>query len=495
MSDTNSNISAVDPSDPSGSYDFSPEELRRLGHKVIDLMADIMDAERGDPVLPENTGAATRARFDLPLPTQGRGFDETLRQCTQLLSGGLRRNGHPRFFGYVCASADPIGVFADAICSALNQNVTAWRSAPAATEMERLVLRWLAEMVGFGADGHGLLVSGGSAANAAGIGAALASAAERSGGADPVPRDRMTLYVSSEGHLSLAKAARCAGLRNDHVRTIGVDSARRMDVDELTAMLRRDVDAGLVPACVCASAGTANTGAIDPLDEIASVCEQFNVWFHIDGAYGAPAAMTEEYAWMSRAFARADSLSLDPHKWLFAPLDVGCIMFRDAEITRRAFALTTSYVAVHQTDEIESFAFFDHGVELSRRFRALKVWMILATRGTRAIANVIRRNIALRKSLDKRIAAEPQLESLGSQLGICCFRYVPTGWRDEDLINRINERLLDQIVAEGHIFMSPTTLEGRYSLRVCIVNFRTRESDIDFLINEVLRVGTALAAD
>ncbi len=493
MADTHGNESAKEPSKPGASFDLSSEEFRRLGHGVIDIMADIMDAERNDPVFPENSGSATRARFDLPLPTHGRTFDESLHQCNELLSGGLRRNGHPRFFAYVGASADPIGMFADAMCSALNQNVTAWRSAPAATEMERLVLRWLDEIVGFGGDGHGLLTSGGSAANAAGVSAALASAAQRNGGATSISRDRMTLYTSREGHLSLAKAARCAGLRDDHVRSIGVDDVRRMNVDELTATLRHDVDAGLHPACVCASAGTANTGAIDPLNDIASVCKRFNVWLHIDGAYGAPAAMTEEFAWMSRGFASANSLSLDPHKWLFAPLDVGCIIFRDAEITRRAFALSASYVTVRQTDEIESFAFFDHGVDLSRRFRALKVWMILTTRGTRAIADIIQRNIGLRKSLDKRIEGEPRLESLGSQLSICCFRFVPTGWTDADRINRINEQLIDQIVTEGHIFMSPTTLDGRFSLRVCIVNFRTQESDIDFLVNEVLRVGNGLA--
>ena len=197
---------------------------------------------------------------------------------------------------------------------------------------------------------------------------------------------------------------------------------------------------------------------------------------------------------MAAAFARADSLSLDPHKWLFAPFDVGCVLYRDEEASRRMFSLVGEYAAVSLTGAIESYAFFDHGPELSRRFRALKVWMILKVRGVDAIARVIAENVALRRKLDERVAAEPCLEPLGSELSISCFRYVPEGWSDGEALNGLNRRILETLNAEGQVYMSPTTLDGRYSLRVAIVNFRTAASDVDFLVDEVLRLGGDFAS-
>ncbi len=292
--------------------------------------------------------------------------------------------------------------------------------------------------------------------------------------------------------MSLAKAARHLGLASENVRTIGIDDRRRMKVDDLAARLAADRAASLVPACVCASAGTANTGAVDPLVEIAGLAAGEGVWLHVDGAYGAPAVLVDEYRWMSEAFARADSLSLDPHKWLFAPFDAGCVLLRDEEAARRMFSLAGEYAAVTQTDPIERYAFFDHGPELSRRFRALKVWLILEVRGTDAIAEVIERNIALRQRLDARVAAEPRLEALGSELSISCFRYVPEGWSDGAGLDGLNRRILETLNAEGRVYMSPTTLDGRYSLRAAIVSFRTRAPDVDLLLDEVLRVGASV---
>jgi glutamate/tyrosine decarboxylase-like PLP-dependent enzyme len=307
-------------------------------------------------------------------------------------------------------------------------------------------------------------------------------------------RTRMTLYQSREGHMSLAKAARHLGLPAENVRLVGIDARRRLRVDELAARLAEDRAAGLVPVCVAATAGTANTGAVDPLLAVAEVAAENGVWYHVDGAYGAPAVLTEEYRWMSEAFARADSLSLDPHKWLFAPFDVGCVLFRDEEASRRMYSLVGEYAAVSETEPIERYAFFDHGPELSRRFRALKVWMILKVRGVEAIAAVIAGNVALRGRLDARVAAEPRLEPLGSELSITCFRYVPEGWSDGEALNGLNRRILETLNAEGRVYMSPTTLDGRYSLRAAIVNFRTAAPDVDFLVDEVLRLGRAFAA-
>lgn len=301
------------------------------------------------------------------------------------------------------------------------------------------------------------------------------------------------MYLSREAHLSMGKAFRICGISDERVREVGVDDDRRLDVTALAELLERDRKDGLLPTFVCASAGTVNTGVIDPLNEIADVCKAHNVWLHIDGAYGAPAVLTKEYQWMSAAFAQADSLSLDPHKWLFAPFDVGCVLIRDSAATSRAFSLRSEYVGITQSDSIESYAFFDHGMDLSRRFRALKVWAILKTRGVDQIGEMIQRNIDLRKHLDERVAQHPRLERLGSGLSVSCFRYVPPGATEDGVLNSLNQRILTTLNAEGRVHLSATTLEGRHCLRACIVNFRTSRGDVDFLIDETLRVGDEIA--
>lgn len=475
-------------SSPDQSFDLAPDAFRALGHELIELMIGAVAAERADPVLRPMTGKEMRTLLDEPLPQQGTAPEEILAIWREHIAPYCRRNGHPRFFAYVCTSADPLGILADAMASALNQPVTAWRSSPAAAEIERLVIRWLDQLVGFNGGGHGLLVSGGSAANLHGLTCAVVSA-ERRAGLPSGSRNRLTLYLSNEGHVSLRKAARLLGLADDHLRFVAVDRHRRLDVNDLERQLAADSAAGLIPAAVCASAGTANTGAIDPLGEIADLCRDGSVWLHIDGAYGAPAVLTADYRWMADSFARADSLSLDPHKWLFATPDAGSILIRDEETSRRAFSWFSEYTAVSHTDPIERYAFFDHGVEMSRRFRGLKVWTILKARGVEGLRAAIERDITLRRHLDRRVAESPRLEALGSELSISCFRYLPDGERSEDQLNRLNQRILETIVREGRCYLSPTTLDDKYALRVCIVNFRTQVEDVDLLVDEVLRIG------
>jgi glutamate/tyrosine decarboxylase-like PLP-dependent enzyme len=290
----------------------------------------------------------------------------------------------------------------------------------------------------------------------------------------------------------MKKALCLLGLPPDNIRLLDIDEKRRLRPDVLQSYIDQDQKIGLVPAAVCVSAGTANTGAIDPLNTIVDICEKYGLWLHIDGSYGAPAVMTEAYRWMERAFARADSLSLDPHKWLFVSADAGCILVRDANIARQTFSLSSEYTAVTQTDPIERYAFFDSGLELSRRFRGLKVWTVLKMRGTARLRAAIQHDIDLRCYLDERIELDSSLESLGSELSIACFRYRSENISDINKLNEMNRTILETLVNEGRCYMSPTELEGVYALRVCIVNFRTRREDIDFLVDEVLRVGNEI---
>ena len=452
-------------------------------------MAQALSAEQSGPVLRKVPGQQLHELLDEPLPESGCSFEEILTTCRERILPYCRRNGHPRFFGYVCTSADPLAVLADAMTSAMNQLVTAWRSAPSASSVERLVVRWLDELVRFGGTGSGLLVGGGSSANFHALACAVTAATSRESGVE-ISRDRLTIYISTEGHVSLRKAARLLGVPSGNIRNISVDSQRRMRTDTLHTTIAEDIDAGFIPAAVCASAGTANAGTIDPLDEVARIAHAEGTWFHIDGSYGAPAVMTDEYRWIETAFARADSLSLDPHKWLFSPADVGCVLIRDEGVSRRTFTQFSEYTAVDEADAIESYAFFDHGLEMSRRFRGLKLWTTLKARGTDKIKAVIEHDIALRRHLDEQIAASANLEGLASELSICCFRYLPSSACTQSDIDSINKQILEAVQEQGNCYMSPTSLEGRYALRACIVSFRTTVGDVDTLLDDVLRLGT-----
>ena len=463
--------------------DMPVDRFRQMGEEFLDLAAQWLAAEQEGPVLRHCSGVGLAAMLDEPPPEQGMDDAALLAELRDKVLRHSRHNGHPRQLAHVCASPDPVGALADLLASAINQNVTAWRSAPSAVTVERQVLGWLDELVGFDAGGHGLLLSGGSEANLHALGAAVDHARRRHPG---IPRERMVLYTSRETHLSLAKAARFLGV--GHVRSLPVDAARRLRVDALCDALAQDCEHDLLPVMVAGSAGTANAGSIDLLVELAAACRESGTWFHVDGAYGAPAAMTPAYSFLREGFALADSLSLDPHKWLYAPFDIGVLLVRDPQHLRDAYAETSEYITVSETAPLETHAFWDHGMGLSRRFRALKLWVMFKLRGVDAYRSAIAANIDVREHLDACIAAEADLELLASDLSISCFRYRPAGI-DAASLDRINTRIQRELLASGEIVLSPTTLDGRFSLRVCIVNFRTRRQDMDWLVERVLAFG------
>ncbi len=474
-------------------FETDPEAFRRAGHALVDWMAQAMLRDQEDPVLARSSAAEVLAGLDEPLPREGRELQPVLERLGADWLPHLRRNGHPRLFAYVQASADPLAALFDAVASLVNQNVTAWRSSPGATAMEQVVVRWLDELVGFEGGGSGLFVGGGSAANGVGLACALRRTVARAGEEYAAALPHLAVYRTSQAHLSCDKALRGMGLEGEGLRRVETDAARRMDPGDLARRIAADRAAGRLPACVFASAGTANDGTIDPLDAIAEVCAREDVWMHVDGAYGAPAAATPDYAFLRTGFARADSLSIDPHKWLFAPLDAGCALVRDAADLRAAFAATSEYVSVDEPPGPEAYAFFEHGPELSRRARALKVWAILQLHGADALAGEVARNCALREHLDGLVAAHPALEPLGSGLSIACFRYHPAGLDDPARLDALNRAILDAVCASGRFLFSPTVLEGRFALRVCIVNIRTRVEDIEALVEALVAAGERLS--
>ncbi|HEX5041406.1 MAG TPA: aminotransferase class V-fold PLP-dependent enzyme [Candidatus Polarisedimenticolaceae bacterium] len=461
----------------------SPEEFHRLASRAVDLTTRYLERLRELPSFPAATAPATRAAFDRPLPERGMGlaaFDE----MEAVLA--LARPCGPTFFGYVLGSGEPVAAVADLVASVLNQNVTAWRSGPSAVTIERVVVRWLAEAIG--CPGFtGSLTGGGSMANLMGL--AMAREARGPYNADGSPAG--TVYASAEAHMSIAKAAALLGLGHHGVRTIAVDDAFRMVPEALDQAIREDLAGGRRPIAVVATAGTVSTGGIDPLDTLAEVAKRHGVWLHVDGAYGALAAMVMPEPF--RGLDRADSISIDAHKWLYQPLDCGCLLYRDPAAARAAFSHTGDYAKTLQSDPQESFAFFEESLELSRRFRALKVWLSLRYHGVAAFREAIRGDLALAQHLASAIDAEASLERLAPvALSAVCFRHRGSGTESEADLDAWNLRILQRIVRRGRVYLSNATVRGSFTLRACIVNHRSRPEDVDALVAETLAAAEEL---
>jgi aromatic-L-amino-acid/L-tryptophan decarboxylase len=483
------------------SLDISDAALEELSSGVSALVLDYFGRVAQLPVFPETSGGDTIRRLGAAVPVEGEPIARLLNDCRAMFDRS-RHNGHPRFFGYVASPATAPGAFADLISSALNANVTSWRSSPAATEVERLVVRWLGSLIGFSENAHGLLTSGGSLANLT----ALLIAQRAKAGANVAraglwnSKVPMTIYASDQIHMSIPKAADILGLGRDQVRLVPSDDRFRIDVRALRQLIESDAQRGLKPFCVVASAGTVNTGAVDPLHEVAAIAKEFGLWFHIDGAYGALAALDASKRPLFAGIERADSISLDPHKWLYTPLDAGCLLFRDPALAQKAFAANEAdYIKVHEQTDEESFAFWDYGIELSRRFRALKIWLTLRYFGSRKISEAISEDIALGHYLARQTDEAEDFELLAPvELSICCFRYVPAALRTklrtaaadertqiETEIDQLNTRIMHAVQRGGEAYLSNATIKGRFALRVCITNFRTTRSDLDTLLDIV----------
>jgi aromatic-L-amino-acid decarboxylase len=307
----------------------------------------------------------------------------------------------------------------------------------------------------------------------------------------------LRIYASSETHFSIAKAAALLGIGRQNVREVAVDDHFRIRVDDLVAKITADLEAGYVPFCVVANAGTVNTGTVDPLAEIRDVANRFNLWMHVDGSYGALAVLAKSARGLFMGIERADSIALDPHKWLYLPVDVGCVIYRDPEIARAAFAHEAEYTRIIGEEAEESFAFWDHGPELSRRFRALKVWMLLKGVGLDSLSDAIESNLACARYFESMVRTSDDFEMVAPvELSIFCFRHVPAQLRNESpqAIDAFNERLLIALQRDGSSYLSNATLGGRFALRGCVLNYRTTLRDMEILLDDLRRVARSLPA-
>ncbi|MGB9180646.1 MAG: pyridoxal-dependent decarboxylase [Pyrinomonadaceae bacterium] len=484
----------MDDSLRASSLEITDEAMRELSTQAVALVTDYFKRVSEQRVFPDTSAEEIAGAFDNALPVEGEPLAKIIEDCRAVFNRS-RHNGHPRFFGYVASPSTPVGAYADLIASTLNPNVTSWRSAPAATRIEQTVIKWLGGAIGYGEDAQGILTSGGSMANLNAIIVAL-----RTGPQSDLARRGLwnagaplTLYASDETHFSIVKAAEIIGVGREQVRLIESDAQFRLDARSLRAFVESDRSKGLRPFCVVANAGTVSTGAIDPLAEVANVADEYGLWFHVDGAYGALGALDESKRKLFTGIERADSVSLDPHKWLYAPVDCGCLLFRDSARVRDAWSSSEAdYVKIHEATDDESFAFWDYGVELSRRFRALKIWMMLRYYGSRRVTASITEDNALADALAQRVNAAEDFELLApAVLSICCFRYVPPRVRarleaaDEEErahlnaeLDQLNARIMHKVQRGGRAYLSNANIKGRFALRACITNFRTTRADI-----------------
>ena len=470
------------------SLELTPEAREALARAAVDFVLRYFAEQAEMQVYPQISASELTARLSSPLPNEPQPVSDVFADFEDVARYG-RHNGHPRMFGYVQSSGSFAGVIGDLLASALNQNVTSWRSAPSATTIEHQVIEWLKTIVGFDPRGDGVLLSGGSFANFAGLATALRASTDvdlNQRGVAALP-GRPRIYASEMTHMSIPKAASMLGVGKEAIVRIPVDEALRMKPDALAKQVAADRAAAFHTVCAVATAGDVNTGAIDPLDAIADVCEQARLWLHVDGSYGALAAPSPHVNGAMRALNRADSLSLDPHKWLYAPLDAGCLLVRDAAALRRAFSEGAGYIDVVADRAMSEFAYWDHGPELSRRFRALKIWFLLKLHGARAVQQAIDDNIAAARHLASLIDASEDFERVAPvPLSIVCFRYR----RGDDVFNKA---LMVEVQRDGESYLSNAVINGRFALRACLVNFRTTRADVERLLGSIRRVASGMA--
>ncbi len=483
---------------------ISPEEFRELGIQVVERIALYLGSLPDQRVNPGESPAQVRNHLGQDsLPEQGAAPSELLEQAADLLFSHSLFNGHPRFWGYITSSAAPIGALGDLLAAAVNPNVGGWGLSPIATEIEAQVVRWVADLIGYPTNCGGLLVSGGNMANFIGFLAARKAKVPwnvRELGLRAEGSRQLRAYVSSETHTWIQKAADQFGLGTQLIRWIPVDSERRIDTHALVKQIRADKQQGDLPFLVVGNAGTVSTGAVDPLAELRSICTEHDLWLHVDGAYGAAAAALPDAPDDLKALSLADSVAIDPHKWLYAPLEAGCALVRDPMILRDTFSYHPVYYSFDRESEQPGLNYYEYGPQNSRGFRALKVWLGLRQVGREGYRRMISDDIRLALALFEIAQAHPELEALTLSLSICTFRYVPAGLETgseqvEGYLNELNTELLARVQRGGEAYLSNAVIGGKYALRACVVNFRTSLEDIEALPRIVTRIGKEIDAE
>lgn len=473
---------------------LNEQEFRRLGYQAVDMAAGYLSGVPNRPVFQRMQESEREAVMHMPMPLAPLSGDEILRFVTQQILPHPMGNGHPRFFGWVNSPPDLMAVITEVLAAAMNPSCAGGDHA--AIYLEHCVMRWLMQLLGFPAEGSfGLLVSGSSAASLVALTAARHRALARLGidvRKRGVGNAKLRLYASTQVHSCVQKAVELLGLGSECMRWIEVDQDCRISLDGLRQAMDADRREGFHPFCIVANAGSVQTGAIDPLQELASLASESGLWLHVDGAYGAAGILDPSSAPLFAGMDRADSIALDPHKWLSVPVECGCVLMRDGQLLRDTFSLVPPYLRTESGKGIGNLPWFaEYGFQQTRGFRALKLWVTLAHAGTSGLQQRITRQIALARYLDQRIEATPELELMSKgKLSIVCFRYAPPELAgNEEALDTLNKKIMERVQAGGIAFLTNSMLAGRFALRACILHYGTTEQDIDTMLETVGRAG------
>jgi aromatic-L-amino-acid/L-tryptophan decarboxylase len=455
-----------------------PEEFRRHAHRLVDWIADYLQHSERYPVLSRVQPGEITAALPPHPPLAGEPFDAVLDDFEQTIVPGLTHWNHPGFFGYFAITGSAPGVLAEFLCAALNVQAMLWRTSPAATELEAVSLGWLRQLLGLPDGFEGVIYDTASIASLHALAAAreqLVPGVRRQGlSGRNLPPHRV--YCSEHAHSSIDKAVMLLGLGHEALRRIPADSSFRMSPAALGDAIAEDRRSGLSPLAVVATVGTTSSTSIDPLPAIAAICEREHLWLHVDAAYAGVAAMVPGYEWILDGAARADSLVVNPHKWLFTPFDLSAFYCRRMDVVRRAFSLTPEYLKTPDSGETRNL--MDTGVQLGRRFRALKLWMVLRHFGADGLRRRLAEHMRLARVFGGWVDEDPDFEVVAPvPFSVVCFRACPATVAEEQL-DGLNERLIDRVNATGEVFLSHTRLEGRYTIRLAVGHIRTEERHV-----------------
>ncbi len=475
---------------------MSKEEFKKVGHYLIDSIADFFDNIASRPVTTGETGKQLQSILGTgSLPESGIAAELIMKKATELLYNHSLFNGHPKFLGYITSSATPLGALADLLGAAVNPNVGANILSPMATEIEKQTIRWLAELIGVSPESGGILVSGGNMANFTAFLAARTVKAPKSTKEEGISNNnsRLVVYCSTATHAWIEKAAFFFGIGTKGIRWIEQQDNGKISLALLEQAIIQDLKNGHSPMMVIGNAGDVSTGAIDDLNGIGIICKKYNLWFHIDGAYGAPAAVIPSLRSSFDGMADADSIAIDPHKWLYSPLEAGCTLVKDPNTLIDAYSSHPVYYNFSNA-ESQPHNYYEYGFQNSRGFRALKVWAALQHVGRDGYIKMIGHNIELAQLLFRLASQHPELEAITQNLSITTLRFVPADAlpeveRKNEYLNKLNEALLNRLQRGGKVFLSNAVVRDKYCLRGCIVNFRTSEKDIEEIVEIIVSEG------
>ena len=482
--------------------EIDKDEFREIGYRLVDTIADFYDSIRERPVTTGKSPGQVQAIVgNAPLPENGTPVSALFEKTTDVLLTHSLFNGHPKFFGYITASPTQAGALADMLAAVVNPNVGANILSPVATAIEKQTVKWLATFIGVSPTYGGVLVSGGNMANLTCFLAARTAKGPKSikeNGLAASP-GQMVFYCSKATHTWIEKAAVLFGHGSSAIRWIPTHADNKMDLAILSQTILEDQQNGKKPFLVIGNAGDVSTGVVDDLSAIAAICKQHDLWFHIDGAYGVPAAVVPQYKSMFNGIEEADSIAIDPHKWLYAPLEAGCVLVKNPQHLIDTYSAHPVYYNFDSSADEPALNYYEYGFQNSRGFRALKVWMALQQVGRNGYIKMINDDIELSQLLFAEAGKHPELEAMSQSLSITTLRYVPAdvsknNQEDEVYLNKLNEKLLNELQQGGEMFLSNAVIDGKYCLRTCIVNYRTSRKDILEVIEIIVREGRKVLA-